>query len=316
LVYADTQQTGVVGGYLLLKNLAQLQLLANNAATLPVNRIWIAFLSPQMVYLSKSNTLAFTGLNASSSADGGFAEMKRYVAQLQAGGVQVFLSMGGWNYNCFPYLYARYSVGGYGPSTPNYWKINKYGGGTLDGCNAGNQYCYVCEPPSEGTTLASFFIFPEPFHSSTWQQAVQYVTSSAGGATPQWDTTMIPGSSWTDSKTGISTQVPGNNRYVTQRRDPYQDLVYLAQDLGVAGIDIDYEEFWHADYHKTGSGPWQLDQTVYKYSAILKDVIINIQAIQPSLLLSTAAAAVGVWSGNWWGGNFERSMGQLKYLVP
>jgi len=151
----------------------------------------------------------------------------------------------------------------------------------------------------------SFFIFPEPTFSSTWQQAVQYVASSAGGNTPQWDTTMVPGSMWTDPKTGIQTLVPGSNYYITKKRDPYQDFVYLAKDLGVAGVDIDYEEFWHADFHKTGSGPWDLDQTVYKYSAIVKDVIINIQAIQPSLLLSTTAAAVGVWSGNWWGGNLK-----------
>lgn len=56
----------------------------------------------------------------------------------------------------------RYSVGGYGTSTPNYWKIQKFGGGSLAGCTEANQWCYVCEPPSENTTLAAFSIFPEP----------------------------------------------------------------------------------------------------------------------------------------------------------
>jgi len=213
--------------------------------------------------------------------------------------------VGGWNYNCFPYLYAYYSVGGYGTSTPNYWKIQQYGNGALSGCTAANQFCYVCEPPTEGTNLDSFFIFPEPTQSSTWKQAVTFVNSNAGGDTPVWDTNMIPGSQWTDPKTNIQVKVPGNNLYNTMGRDPYQDIVYLATDLGAKGIDIDYEEMWHADYFKTGTGPWELHQTVYKYSAIVLDVIINIKAINPSLKLSTASSAAGAWSGNWWGGNMK-----------
>jgi hypothetical protein len=39
--------------------------------------------------------------------------------------VEVFLSMGGWDYNCFPFMYAHYSVGGYGTTTPNFWTIQK-----------------------------------------------------------------------------------------------------------------------------------------------------------------------------------------------
>jgi hypothetical protein len=84
----------------------------------------------------------------------------RYIATFQAAGVDIFLSMGGWNYNCYPALYCKYSVGGYGQSTPNYWKIQKYGGGSVSGCTPENQYCYVCEPPSENTSDSSFSIFP------------------------------------------------------------------------------------------------------------------------------------------------------------
>lgn len=102
---------------------------------------------------------------------------------------------------------------------------------------------------------------------------------------------------------------------------------------------------WHADYHKIGSsssGPWTLPQTVYKYSAIAYDIILNIKALAPNLKLSTAAPAVGAcrraraptakpaacttslatspsrvvpvprisvragaWGGNWWGGNLK-----------
>ena len=111
----------------------------------------------------------------------------------------------------------------------------------------------------------------------------------------------------------------------------YQDFVYLAKDLGVTGIDLDYEEMWHADYYKTDAapgsngdldplfqlahrpvdnlgnytGPWNLHQTVYKYSAIAKDIQSNIETIAPDLKFSTAAAAVGAWTGDWWGGNLK-----------
>jgi len=219
--------------------------------------------------------------------------------------VEVYISMGGWNYNCFPYLYARYSVGGYGTSTPNYWKINQYGGGNVDNCVASNEWCYVCEPPTEGTSFGDFTIFPEPNSSSTWQSAVSYVASNAGGGAPVWAYNMVPGSPWTDTKTGITVTVPGSGLYSQKKRDPYQDFVYLAKDLGVSGIDLDYEEMWHADYYKTGTGPYELTQTVYKYAAIAQDLIINIKAIQPNLKLSTAAGAAGAWSGNWWGGNLK-----------
>jgi len=215
--------------------------------------------------------------------------------------------MGGWNYNCYPYLYARYSVGGYGTSTPNYWKINQYGGGNISNCVESNQWCYVCEPPSEGTSYADFVIFPEVNGSSTWNQAASYVSQHGGGGAPQWNYDMIPGRSWTDTKTGIATTVPGTDLYLQKSRDPYQDFVYLAKDLGAIGIDLDYEEMWHADYFKTGpsSGPWNLTQTVYKYAAISQDLILNIQQIAPSLKLSTAAGAAGAWAGNWWGGNLK-----------
>jgi len=228
--------------------------------------------------------------------------------------------MGGWNYNCFPYMYARYSVGGYGTDTPNYYKIQQFGGGDINKCVEANQFCYVCEPPSEGTSLNDFEIFPEPEHSDTWQQATQMVTAHANSSfPPKWNYDMVANQPWTDPKTGITVTVPGSDRYVTLKRDPYQDLVYLAKDLGADGIDLDYEEFWHGDYFKTGDnpqGPWTLPQTTYKYSAIAYDLMINIKAIQPSLKLSTAAGAVGAWSSNWWGGNLKGLWYNVKQWYP
>ncbi|EDQ89831.1 uncharacterized protein MONBRDRAFT_7785, partial [Monosiga brevicollis MX1] len=154
--------------------------------------------------LEGSKTLERAGLNVSNSGDFGYAQLEDSILKLRQAGVEVFLSMGGWNYNCYPYMYMRYSVGGYGPNTPNYWKINKFGSGSLDGCKSDTQYCYVCEPPSENTTLLSFSIFPEVNHSSVWQQAIQYVTSTTQNVTPEWHPELSPGSTFVDSKTGIA----------------------------------------------------------------------------------------------------------------
>jgi hypothetical protein len=144
-----------VGAYWLVDSQApaKLQALAANAATLPVTRIWISFFMPDLVYEADSRTLCTAGLNYSTTGDCGFVEVAGAVATLQAAGVEVFLSMGGWNGNCMPYAYAYYSVGGYGTQTPNYYKIAAYGG--LSGCTEETEYCYVCEPPYEDPVSAS-----------------------------------------------------------------------------------------------------------------------------------------------------------------
>ncbi|KAJ3023308.1 UNVERIFIED_CONTAM: hypothetical protein HDU68_008672 [Siphonaria sp. JEL0065] len=92
------------GGYVIFGDPAKLKLLAESASNLPVNRIWLSFARPDMYYVPGSNTLVGVGLNYNNTqADFGFAEVKKYTQQLQAGGVEVFLSMGGWDYNCWPY---------------------------------------------------------------------------------------------------------------------------------------------------------------------------------------------------------------------
>ena len=193
-----------------------------------------------------------------------------------------------------------------GPRTPN----PRSGNGDVANCVEANEWCYTCEPPAANDTLNSFSIFPEPQWSATWQQAVAYVEAGAPGDAPRpaWDATMVPGRRWTDARSGVTVTVPGLDAFVSAQRDPYADLVTLAIELGCSGVDVDYEEMWHADYYKLGGagGPWTLPQTVYKYAAVLKDVQLNIAAsVRPSLMLSTAAGAVGAWSGNWWGGNLK-----------
>ncbi|KAG0055157.1 hypothetical protein BGZ83_009459 [Gryganskiella cystojenkinii] len=301
--------TPVVAGYLLINPTngpSKLKALADNAATIPINRVFLSFARPGLVYVPGSNTLEHVGLNYATTSDFGFADLKSRVTALQAAGVEVFLSVGGWNYGCFPYLYTYYSVGGYGTTTPNYYKIQE-NGGSLAACTEANMWCYTCEPKSENTVLGDFDIFPEPSNSSTWQAAQQYIISKAGGDKPVFHPEILPGHSWTDPVNKMTNVVPGNDYFVQQKRDPYQDLVYLAKDLGLSGVDIDYEEMWHADYFKNGTatGPWTSHQTVYKYATIMRDVQLNIQSIYPTLKLATAASAAGGLSTNWWGGNLK-----------
>ena len=51
---------------------------------------------------------------------------------------------------------------------------------------------------------------------------------------------------------------------------------------------------------------------MYKYAAIAKDMQSNVEAIAPTLKFSTASAAVGAWSGSWWGGNLKGLWLELK----
>jgi len=118
---AQGKPSPYVGSYVLLngpEGIGKIQLLSQNAATLPINRLWISFFSPTMMYVPGSNTLQYTGLNISQNGDYGFGALKTAITSLKAGGVDVLLSMGGWDYNCFPYAYTRYSVAGYGTNTP------------------------------------------------------------------------------------------------------------------------------------------------------------------------------------------------------
>jgi hypothetical protein len=329
----------IYGGYTMvnrMKNnqsvgLDNLQALAENAKTLPLNRLWLAFASPNMMYKAGDNTLHGTGLETKDMADGGFAKLKEYVAEIRASGIEVFLSVGGWDYNCFSYIYARYSVGGYGTHTPNYWSINKYGQGNVDNCKDSNNFCYVCEPRSQKEGLKDFQLFPEPHHADTtqshWKAAIKKVeelATAAGMDTPVWNPDIVPGRQWTDPKTQIEVKIPGDPRFVKAKSDPYYDAVVLAKDLDLDGIDLDYEEFWHADYFKTvdnstsgatmKTGPWKSTQTTYKYAAIANDMKLAIDEVKPTLKLSTAAGAASAWKGSWWGGNLKGVMYQMNKL--
>ncbi|CAO3564003.1 unnamed protein product [Mortierella alpina] len=250
----------VVGGYVLIRpneGQAKLKALADSVAAIPINRLYL--------------------LNYAHGGDYGFADLKENIHKLQSAGVEIFLSVGGWNYGCFPYAYTYYSVGGYGITTPNYYK------------------CYTCEPKSENTALADFDIFPEPEHSETWKQAQDYITklsAQAGKEKPVYHPDIIPGQQYHDPTHNLNVTVPGNNYFLTQKRDPYKDLALLGRDLNLTGIDIDYEEMWHADMFKT--------------------------VLAPKLKLATAAAVTGGMEEAklWWGGNLKNVWYNVNKLFP
>ena len=201
--------------------------------------------------------------------------------------------------------------------------MEKFGGPS--NCTAANQYCFVCEPRSEQTSLdLSFSVYPEPAKASTWQAATAYVEKwAANSPTPVWHPELLPGKAYADKASGLTSVVPGSGKFDELGRDPYWDFVSLAHELGCSGIDLDYEEFWHADTFKTvalggaaGMGPWELHQTSYKLAAILKDLSDGIDELAPQMRLSTAAAAVGAWGGKWWGGNLKGALLEVHARFP
>lgn len=103
----------MVGGYVFLGGsdaLAKLQSLAAAAAappSIPITRLFLAFASPTLVYVPGSRTLNGTGLEMAQGGDAGFAAAAAAIATLKTAGVSSFVSMGGWDGNCFPYSYAR-----------------------------------------------------------------------------------------------------------------------------------------------------------------------------------------------------------------
>jgi hypothetical protein len=318
-----------VGGYVLINGptgLAKMAALASSSSPLPISRLYVSFLNPTMSYVPGSKTLNNTGLNLTGGVPGpdgdyGFKALAASIAAISKGGVEVGLSLGGWDFSCFPFLYARYSVAGYGPNTPNYWRITENCGGDINNASPSNEYCYVCEPQNANESLGDFAIFPEPSWSASWNAATKYVESSGGDPSnpPAWNPTMIPGKPWTDPLSGITAVVPGLPSFAVNKRNPYEDIVFLAKDLvNIAFVDIDYEEDGFTDWARVGpaGGPWQNPQSSYKLAAIFRNVQTSIDAYAPHLFMTTAASAAGAWSGNWWGGNMKGVYLQIAQWYP
>ncbi len=208
------------------------------------NRVILSFFRPTLTNYQSGN-LANTGIlgyfdQGDGKGQAAFNLLKQAIALSHSKNIQVFLSVGGWNYSC------NYSV-----------------------------YGDKCGPPPSGEDQYDYF--PDPTISSQKQIA----------------------------------------------ETSYANLVKLANDLGVDGIDFDYEEFWHADANAvawngspwstvaaqqilndggptydnlmkdaTGSGSsYVMPATISKVDAILQLIINNPAA--KDLLFSSAAPPVG-----------------------
>ena len=320
-----------------------------------VNRIYLAFFNPTIQYKSGDGLKAeylpdfLDNPEFQRSPHTAFTYLKQWITQMKTAGVEIYLTMGGWNYNCFPNPYMIDSVGGYGTSTPNFWKIKNLVGGDRTKCTLDNQYCYVCEDKGQiednNDLATAMSIFPElesiSSASSVWMEAqtkVNDAISANANACSDGSTTkppaspcpanqrkgkdLIPTSTYTEGS--VSTTVPGYKVEI----DPYGSIVDLAIDLGATGIDVDYEEMWHADKYKDVAaggdatlGPWTLYETVYKYATIVQTIMLHIQKKQPSLYISTtpgAAGAVPGYKGGWnfWGGNLKGVWGLVSKIFP
>ncbi|WP_445373908.1 toxin [Photorhabdus tasmaniensis] len=268
------------------------------------NTLVLSFVQPGLVNYEK-NSLKCSGLfgytcisgqtistGEAENARSDFMTLKGIIADLKSHGVGTYIAVGGWNFSCYPKIYDITAK-------------------KKDAC--GN------EPG------AVYDIFPNPM-----------------------------------------TKIPRFDSSITGKAadDAYRNIVNLAADLDVAGIDVDYEEFWHADINAKswkltpdsikvpsnnsetlmtstlmakGLGgyvydasmnivpgaeriPRAMPATVDKFSAILTSFYTSINAVKPSLQLSTAGPATGgipnmsanwgtnarnsdIYGGAWWGGN-------------
>ncbi|KAI9331718.1 hypothetical protein BDR26DRAFT_1010834 [Obelidium mucronatum] len=282
---------------------AKLESLAAEAPTLPITRLVLSFVRPDMVYIPGSASLKYSDLGYSRSGDFGFAAVKTAISRLQSGGVQVFLSMGGLSNNCYPYLSMKYSVAYFG-SGADYWKIAKYGAGSPYKCTASNMWCQVCDFGKYMYNFADLSVFPEPNGTNTWDTARAKVMKLAKGAPVEWNPLIVGGYEYADPHDpSIATTVPGSGYWKVLKRDPYTDFIHLAKELKLDGVDLNYNEIWHEAVPP--KGPFKLDQTVYKYSAIALDIMHAIQEIYPSCRFSATVDAKGAWQGTFWGGSLK-----------
>jgi hypothetical protein len=264
--------------------------------------------------------------------------------------MQVYLSMGGWNYNCVPLFYTN-SFASVQPQTDN---RNPNSTINLDKDNQPTaNYGHKCEPKNAmgGTrddVPLNYTFFPDPagdddpslmspsgdeYHSAytKWQRMIKNdnykgmsiklrPTATSSGLTnwPEWtkdhthyDLSPVPPKAYV-----------GNNEFLSAKK-VYTSFVQMAQQVGAHGVDLDYEEFWHADsFHEPNSGssqdgakfnngsPGIFPRTKAKLlrialmlkSECLKQIVIG---GTKHMGLSIPAPAVGASPNKWYYGNLK-----------
>lgn len=78
-----------------------------------------------------------------------------------------------------------------------------------------------------------------------WNYSCNFTLAADCGPTPK-ATDQIPYDWFLD---------PTDQEEVTKAKTSYANLIKLANDLGIDGIDFDYEEYWHADKYAVAWGP-------------------------------------------------------------
>lgn len=360
--------------YLLLDNSAIYQSINNyvdNSYQMPIDRLVIGFFRPDVSYsvlLDKTNKL-FTFNNIGFGDDMSlnvitFTNLIKNIKK-NCGVTEVYLSMGGWNFNCYP----KFAQNSHSHRETRYWDGNS---------NIGNMYHHVCSP--SGPTRHDYTFFPDPA-SKLEDDEIDYLSNndiyqgwsiriSPGVSTKQ---PVIPKWQWGGTQTynnlvnnesscngynqkcEVNTEEEviynnfgyidragreqiGPDEVIGQEVHPincYDSFVKFAAKVGANGIDLDYEEAWHADTFKVanagpalqqpdigggpgGPGKWKTEHGPYMFSqtkgkfarivAVLRKAIANYGPNQ--LKLSMPGPAVGFndtryGNTSWYGGNLK-----------
>ena len=363
--------------YLLLDNSAiynSINTYVDNNYQMPVDRLVIGFFRPDVdlssMWKTPEPSFTFENIGFGKGMDLTFTVFKNLIKniKLNCGVKEVYLSMGGWNFNCYP----KFAQNSHSHQQKQYWKKDS---------SINNMYHHVCSPSGPDRTAYTFF--PDPAYNSKLDQNISgdiydywSIRIRPGFSTPK---KVIPKWEWPDdqlldlqtydnlvnSERECRSAVDGGERcsltaddevvyknfgyidlsgrvdissteFIGQAVvDPircYDSFVEFAAKVEADGIDLDYEETWHADTFKVGNagpalqtslgaggpwkwktakGPYMFSQTKGKFArivAVLKKAIANHAPNQLKLSMPGPAVGfndTGYGNTSWYGGNLK-----------
>ena len=367
--------------YLLLDNSAIYNSIKNYVDMryqMPVDRLVIGFFRPDVdlssMWKNPEPSFTFENIGFGKGMDLTFTVFQKLIRDIKfnCGVKEVYLSMGGWNFNCYP----KFAQNSHSHQQKQYWKKDS---------SINNMYHHVCSPSGPDRTAYTFF--PDPAYNSKLDQNISgdiydywSIRIRPGFSTPK---KVIPKWQWPDdqlldlqtydnlvnSESDCRSAVEGGERcsltaadevvyknfgyidlggrvdissteFIGQAVDPircYDSFVEFAAKVEADGIDLDYEETWHADTFKVGNagpalhtslgaggaggpwkwktakGPYMFSQTKGKFArivAVLKKAIDRHGKGKGKLKLSMPGPAVGFndtryGNTSWYGGNLK-----------
>lgn len=347
--------------YVMLDTAAKYKVFNNLVDTLlskkkksPWDRFVIGFFRPDMDYsnyTSLSNTIPTLGgvsqFYASEKDTTTYQELQTLIHNINKipapnmATMEVYLSMGGWNFNCVPLFYTNSFASVEVQTSNREWSEDKP--------HFGNK----CEPKNAMGKTAdkiNYTFFPDPaVDDDTSTDIFSEADASSGGGGSYWKemitNDMYRGWSirltpngkkledqqwplWTNNGTTgnlipvQSHAIVGNDKF-PGAEIVYTNFVYMASAVGANGVDLDYEEFWHADsFHDTlpvnglappynSSSHGLLSRTkakLVRISLMLKWACLQTQSgksTRTTMGLSIPAPAVAVSPGPWYYGNLK-----------